>query len=118
MRKLLEQLLSFVPTPLPTGMTEFKEWQDSILRLSKVPDNDSTRFTIAVMVMHLSPNEDMKPKRYFVKSLNKSAANELANFVCLDLKDKQKARIEAERTAKESNTNLQAANESQGPQIS
>lgn len=87
--KLYNLVKSFFPTALPVGMAEFKAWQDSILSLSKVPDNDSTRFATAVMIMHLNPTEDHKPMRYFVKALNKSAANECANFIALQLKEKQ-----------------------------
>lgn len=98
--KLLKQALSYLPTPLPTGMTEFKDWQDEILSLSKVPDNDSTRFASAVMILHLDATTDRKAKRYFIKALNKSAANEIANSVAMDLKKKQQERAEAEKALK------------------
>lgn len=118
MKKLLRILLSFIPTPLPVGMEEFKEWQSSILSLSKVPDNESTRFAVSVMIMHLGPAEDYKAKRYFIKALNKSAANEIANAVCLDLKAKQKARIEAEEEAKKATLAAASSNGSvQDPQV-
>lgn len=97
LKKLREELCSYFPTPLPTGMTEFEEWQTSILSMSKVPDNESTRFALSVMILHLSSTEDRKPKRFFIKALNKSAANELANAVAMNIKEKQKARIEAEK---------------------
>lgn len=81
-------------------MPEFEAWASSILALSKVPDNDSTRFAVAVMVLHLDSSRDRKPKRYFVKSLNKSAANECANFIAMELKNKQKAAAELEAKKK------------------
>lgn len=97
----LEVFLSYIPTKLPVaGMTEFTSWQDSILRLANVPDNDSTRFASAVMIMHLGATEVWKPKQFFVRSLEKSAANEIANAVCMGLKEKQKARMLAEEEAK------------------
>lgn len=99
MKKFWNYILSYFPTALPTGMTEFEEWQESILSMSKVPDNDSTRFATAVMVLHLDSTTDRKPKRYFVKALNKSAANELANAVAMGLKEKQKAAHEAKIAA-------------------
>ena len=104
MRSLIRCISSFIPTPLPTGMTEFSAWSDSILALSKVPDNDSTRFAVAVMIMHLGSTEDWKAKRYFIKALNKSAANECANAVAMGLKKKQQdaaAALEASKKAEE-----------------
>lgn len=94
--KLWERFKSYFPTQLPVGMTEFQEWSDSILSLSKVPDNDSTRFAIAVMILHLNASEDRKPKHYFVKCLNKSAANECGNAIAMALKEKQKQAAQAE----------------------
>lgn len=90
MSKLWSILLSYIPTPLPVGMVEFKEWSDSILSMSKVPDNDSTRFATAVMILHLNPDVDCVSKRNMIRRLNKSAANEVANAVALQLKEKQK----------------------------
>lgn len=110
---LLARLLSYLPSPLPVGMTEFGEWQESILALSKVPDNESTRFALAVMILHLDPHRSSKSKNYFVRCLNKSAANELANAMAMDIKSKQKARIEAEEAAKKA-TSAQAL--ADGPQ--
>lgn len=103
--KLWERFKSYFPTQLPVGMTEFQEWSDSILSLSKVPDNDSTRFAIAVMILHLNASEDRKPKHYFVKCLNKSATNECGNAIAMALKEKQKqaAQAEDQRLAEEKN---------------
>lgn len=100
-KKVLSHLLSYLPTALPVGMTEFNNWSDSILAMSKVPDNDSTRFAVAVMIMHLNATEDRKAKRYFVRALNKSAANECANSVAVALKEKQRAAqvLEAQKKA-------------------
>lgn len=101
--KFWERFKSLFPTQLPVGMAEFREWSDSILSLSKVPDNDSTRFAIAVMILHLNATEDRKPKHYFVKCLNKSAANECGNAIAMALKEKQKqaAQAETQRLAEE-----------------
>lgn len=122
LKSLLARLSSYFPTPLPVGLTEFNRWQDSILALSKVPSNESTRFAIAVMVLHLGPTVDSKAKHYFVKSLNKSAANELANSVALDMKARQKARMEAEiqevKTAMDIIEAKEASNESPGSKVS
>lgn len=106
MKKLLAYILSYLPTPLPVGMVEFKEWSDGILSLSKVPDNDSTRFAVAVMIMHLNPDVDHVSKRNMIRRLNKSAANEVANAVCLQLKEKQKQALAEEALRKAEATNI------------
>lgn len=93
-------IMSYFPSALPTGMTDFVKWQDSILRMSQVPDNDSTRFASAVMILHLDSTTTHKPKRYFVKALNKGAANEVAGAVCQALKEKQQAAMKAAQEAK------------------
>lgn len=89
-------ILSFLPTPLPTGATEFEKWSTDILGQAKCPDNDSTRFALAVMVLHCNSTEATKPKRYFVRCLNKAAANELANDVAQGFKKKQMERQKKE----------------------
>lgn len=96
MNKTIERLLSYIPTKLPHGMPEFERWSSSIIGLSNCPDNDSTRFTVAVMILHLDPSEDVKAKHFFVKKLNKAAANELANSIAMELKKKQQERAEQE----------------------
>lgn len=97
---LFKKLFSYFPTSLPVGMTEFTKWSADIISMSKVPDNDSTRFTVAVMIFQLNPSEDRKPKRYFIRALNKGAANECANSVATSLKEKQKAAALAEQEKK------------------
>src|ERR1017187_1717610 len=96
---IIDNITSYFPTALPTGMTEFVKWQDSILRMSKVPDNDSTRFASAVMILHLDSTTNRKAKRYFIKALDKSASNEIANAVAMGLKEKQIAAAKAEQEA-------------------
>ena len=96
MKRVLLFLKSLLPTRLPVGKAEFDQWQRDILSLSGVPANESTLFAIAVMVLHLDPTVDRKPMHYFVKALNKGAANEVANSIILDLKAKQKERMEQE----------------------
>lgn len=96
MKRLLEQVLSYLPTALPHGMEEFNEWSRSIISLSRAPDNESTRFAVAVMILHMEAGEDTKAKRWFVKKLNKAACNELANGIAMQIKEAQKARVEQE----------------------
>lgn len=100
MKRVISIILSYLPTALPVGMTDFNKWLDDIISLSKVPDNDSTRFAAAVMIFNLRPDEDRKSKRYFIKALNKGAANECANAVAMGFKAKQQAAAAEEKAKK------------------
>lgn len=101
----LKKIASLFPTKLPVGLAEFNEWSDSIIELSgKFADEDSLKFAIASMVMHLGPQRSSVPKNYFVSSLRKTAANQVAGQVFLDIKEKQKAQQEAAKTAAQSTT--------------
>jgi hypothetical protein len=101
MKNVTRYLLSFFPTSLPQGVEEFNAWASDVIILADVPDNRSTRFAAATMVLHLDPTTDRKPKRYFAKALRKGAANEVVSFVIQDLKAKQLADIEAAKKAAE-----------------
>ena len=100
---LINLIASYFPSALPTGMTEFASWANRILAMSKVPNNPSTQFTLATMVLHLDAANDRKPKRYFVKALNKAAANQVAAETFNQLKAQQvaAAKAQAEATAQQ-----------------
>ncbi len=91
--RIARQFLGLFPSALPQGIQGFKEWSDSIVSTYNVPDNDSTRFALATMVLHLGPTVAFKPKFYFALSLYKSAANQVVFAVMEDLKAKQKASV-------------------------
>lgn len=109
--KLIKRLLSYFPTPLPVGLSQFNTWADSIIELSgDYADRDSMTFAIASMVIHLPAGTASVPKNFFVKSLRKSAANQVASQVFQDIKSKQAeamAKLKAEDTAKETLTSGQ-----------
>lgn len=103
MKLAIKRLLSYCPTPLPVGLTEFNTWADSIIELGgQYADQDSLRFAIASMVIHLPAGTGGISKNHFVKGLRKSAANQVASQVFQDIKAKQQALLEkqqAEATA-------------------
>lgn len=95
MTLLIKKLLSYFPTKLPVGMTEFHAWADEIIKLTgKIADEDSLKFALANMVMHLKSDLAHVSKNYFVNSLRKGAANQVASQVFLDIKLKQKQAAE------------------------
>lgn len=104
MKLLLKRLMSLVPTPLPVGMTEFEEWSNSIIELSgNYADTDSMKFAIASMVIHLGPQTSHISKNHFVRSLRKTAANQIASQVFIDVKERQKQKELAAKEAAASN---------------
>jgi len=93
---LLKKLLSLLPSKLPVGKTEFDEWTDSIIELSgKYADKDSMQFVIATQVMNLGPQRSSVPKNFFVRTLRKAAANQVAGQVFYDIKTKQQEAAKA-----------------------
>lgn len=98
---ILKKLMSLFPTALPVGMAEFNTWSESIIELSgKYADEDSMKYAIATMIMNLGPQRSHVSKNFFVRSLRKAAANQVAGQVFYDIKTKQdQARKAAEETA-------------------
>lgn len=117
LKKWLNKLLFTLPSRLPVGMIEFKDWADSIVSTYNLPDNDSIRFALATMILHLEsnskievnllvlkliiPTSSWKSKRHFAEMTLKSMSNQISSAVMHDLKDKQK-KLEEESAAKAS----------------
>lgn len=87
----------YMDSALPRGVTEFHTWADEIISLAGVPNNDSTKFGLAVSITHLGPTESRKPKQHFIDILHKGAATQIAFAIMDELKAKQKVAIEAEQ---------------------
>ncbi len=93
MNLTLKRLLSHFPTKLPVGLTEFNDWSDSIIELSgNFADSDSMKYAIASNLIHLPHTKAYVAKSYFVNSLRKAAANQVASQVFHDIKIKQEER--------------------------
>lgn len=98
--KLIRRFLALFPSKLPIGMTEFYRWADDVIDLSGLPHNDSTVFSLATMILHLKATEAYKSKQYFILTIKKGAANQIAAGVMQELKDKQLAKAAEENAAK------------------
>ena len=117
LRYLLKLLLSYLPSPLPVGMTAFNSFANDIIELSgKFADEDSLRFAIASMIMHAGESKGYLPKQYFVRRLRKVAANQVAGQVFTDIKEKQKAAQEAAKLAAQNPPEATASNDVQSEQ--
>jgi len=88
-----------VPQSLPIGMTEFDHWSDEIIENYGFPQNDSTKFTLSTMVMHLDHEAAKVPYKTFAKRIKKSMANQIAGEVMHQCKKRQMERMEKEKAA-------------------
>jgi hypothetical protein len=100
-KRLIKLLLARFPSKLPIGVTEQARWASDIIYLAGpgIPDNSSTRFALAVMVLHLGSTQSRKPKLFFARQLFKAAANEIAHGVAQQYKEKQKREEEDAKKA-------------------
>jgi len=94
--KPIKLLLSYIPQRLPVGMAEFETFTDDIIELG-VPTKirDSVQWVISSAIQHSSKTK--LSKQHFVQLINKSAANQIASQVFLDIKNRQQAALEAAR---------------------
>lgn len=110
---ILNRLLSYLPTKLPVGVTEFHIWSDAIIALSgKYADEDSLRFALATMIMHADAKHGALPKAYFVSRLRKVAANQVAGQIFQNIKEKQ-AEAAAKKQAEDTASQAKASSDGQ-----
>ncbi len=111
--KQIKRLLSYFPSKLPTGVTAFNKYADEVIELTgPIADTDSLKWAIANQIIHLPPQTASKPKQYFVRSLMKAAANQIASSFFQEIKLKQQkaaqeAATAAEQAAKVNDTNVE-----------
>lgn len=86
------------PRPLPMGAKEFEEWADRIISGAMVPTTkpESLKPVLACMIQALGPQESHKPDAYFIHSLRKAAANEVARAKFTEEKLKREADSKAQ----------------------
>lgn len=96
---------AFFPSPLPQGMTEFKAYAESIIKLYEFPHEDGYVNMIATMIQHVPSHIDQVPKRHFKKLMRKAVANEVAFYVIQDLKLQQKKKQDAQQAGALPGTN-------------
>jgi len=102
-RKKIDKLLSQMNElhSLPLGVAEFHEWSDRIIASAMLPaDAQSQKFALAEMIMHIKPTEDHCNDGFFIKSLRKGAANQVAHAMMMSIRDEAKARLAAQEAEK------------------
>lgn len=86
------------PRPLPMGRQAFEEWSDRIIKGALIPGATiaTQKWTLANLIMHLGPTESHKPDAFFIHSLRKLAANQVADAIRVEIREEEKAKIAAQ----------------------
>lgn len=108
-KQFLSKLRNFLPSALPRGMSDFDSWSDDVISTYDLPANDSIKFALATMILHLGPTDSHKSKRYFAKCVLKGMSAQVASSVMYTLKEKQKAEEVAAKQLAEAPANSQVA---------
>lgn len=87
--------------PLPIGRKQFHEWADRIIQGAVVEaTEESLKFSLANMIMHLGPTEAFREDAFFILQLRKAASNQTAHAMIQEFKETQEAKRKlAEATA-------------------
>jgi len=108
-RRLKSVLMSYLPTHLPMGMSEFYEWSDSMIKIANFPTNsrDDINYVLATLILHLGPTASHKPKQYFIRAIKAGAAKQIASGVFQEIKVRQseEAKKRQESTPNTGNSN-------------
>ena len=97
------------PRPLPVGVGEWKEFADRILSGTLfTAERDSYEYVLANMILTLGPTESHKPDAYFIHSLKKVAANQIADNRRKELYAAKKAKEDLEKSKQAMEANPQA----------
>lgn len=98
-KKILKQLRE--QRPLPIGRTEFEVWSKRIISGAMLPSTEeSQKFTLSNLLLHLGPTESHKEDAFFIHSLRKCAVNQVAIAMRQEIKDIADARLEKEEAQK------------------
>lgn len=87
--------------PLPVGVQEFHEWSDRIIAgacLTATPE--SQKFTLANLLINLPPTTAFETDLYFIHSLRKSAANQVADSIRQEIRETVKKRLQEQEQNK------------------
>jgi hypothetical protein len=87
--------------PLPIGRSQFIEWTDRIIQGAAVEaDKESLRWSLAGMLMQISPTEAFREDAYFMLALRTAAVKQTAHLMAEEIKSAYEAKKKlAEATA-------------------
>lgn len=101
LKSLIRNVMSFVPRPLPSGVTQFNAMSARVCALTgDICTVDDARFVISTTVMRFDPDVATASDRKFATILRNAAAKQVSASVFQDIKIKQQeAAIAAQQLA-------------------
>jgi len=102
-KRFIAQIRGRYPSPIPTGLSEFNVWADSIIDTYPLPTahRDSIHFTLATLIINLGPTTSDMPKYHFVRSFRAACAKQVAGQVFQDIKTRQREEEASRKAAEE-----------------
>lgn len=90
--RAIRRIFAYFPSKLPLTDAQFEAWYADIAYLYDLPqNNDSVRFALGTIIMHLGPLAFYTPKRDLGLTLLKGAAQQQAYNIMSDVKARQEA---------------------------
>lgn len=119
-KRFLQRLSFWLPSKLPSGLTEFNTFAQSIINAYSLPDNDSFKWIIAVQVMHFDRAGDYKwqkqlfgnayaAKRRVYLEIRGAEARQTAGEAFRIIKEKQQQEAAAKQAAQASTPAVSSA---------
>lgn len=91
-KKVINQVLGLIPSPLPVGMTEFNQWSDSIINTYNLPGTErDKRYMLASMIIRFGETTAFKSKFFFFLALRSAAAKQIAGANFAMIRQEQQA---------------------------
>ena len=97
LKLLFFRLIAHFPSKLPRGSTAFEDFCHSLFLLYNIPDTDSYRHSVAVMIQHLPNTCVYRSKAWFAASIYNAQAREVAFYKIQEIQKKDRERQEAEK---------------------
>ncbi len=131
LKKSVLKFLAFFPSRLPIGDAQFEKWFINICYIYDLPQNDSVRFALSTMAMHVAPKNKQGfvdgivnqggpyyvPKRYFGLTALKGAVSQTAHQQMADCKTRQDERNKAQAEADKKAAEDKALGKTTGPKL-
>jgi hypothetical protein len=96
---MLNRILSFFPSRTPIGVQEFNKWSDDVIALTDVPNNRTTKWTLAMLLRTRGDKDNRRyvPKREWANRLHKAAVLEVVHHLMVGYKKEQEEEVLAEQ---------------------
>jgi len=90
LKRIIAWLLVLVPRRLPIGRAQFERLAARILDMTGLPQNPSFVQAIANSVLQLKPQQAYRADAYFVLTILKACANQVAYNIAMEIRSQEK----------------------------